>query len=1257
MMTEQKLREHLMGVGFSRQDFENNRVNYLIEAGAGAGKTTIMVQRIVNQLVTGYYKPEDIVAITFTRKSTLELQDRIQQELINRKEEALEKRMEAERVNDAAALKQAEEQVKLLNDLLRDCGRMQVSTIHSFCQTMLEAMPFSSPLGMDMQVTEDDELQAKTFLRLRMQKDPTLFRKAMDMGVPVFLLERFFLERRGNGEAEIQFCSDPAVITQWEKNMEQAAVEFHDVVHTHKTTNPMIKPFARKLIAMDHTAFSNDPTAKKKLAWQVLYDIDGCPFAAGVPIADRNKFLSGEGEAFSQAWMGSKGEALRKAAGPLLHSYIMEDMERLLKEYREDKLRVHRATYDDLLLRTRDMLRDNEEAWGYFHQRYKTLYVDEMQDTDPVQTEMLFYLTAEEHVDGSDWRSCKPVPGSLFLVGDPKQAIYRFRGADIGVYNELLKRFRNSADPAWGTDSDTIGEKITLRYNFRSAKEICDLVDVVFQPDPAVPAPHQFTGDGYHAAYVAMDAKNGARSRARVASYPALQDQRGQRPRNSAMQVAEFIKCMIDDCVTVGTDNDWKQAHPVRAGDFLILTPTKSSPRYYAEALKSLNIPVEISGEQEFIKTVPVKRAVTHLRALYNPWDDRALFNVLQECYPGRHTDVENLRRFQLRTGSKSLAGVLRSKTLASIRAALELEVPRDQLLLELCFVLEEQVRLRKLVHTLPAMAVIERLLEGGYGVWDEEELTDDPDARRQAYSEVQQYLNLVRKSKERSFPALAEYAIMCAEKTFEHELELEPTKDVVRVMNLHKAKGLEGEIVILVNGEQRDIQPTRYVDRCNGTMKEYVALHRVKGMKLVSEPLAWSETWKTIQRKEEQKYLSAEYARLLYVAATRAKTLLLVCSGVPDKAGNSYWAPLLKHVKQADEADPHYGQQFKALLTGSGAAAVQVRQQAAQLQVQSGCTQGGSKPSLRVDPVSLEEKLAATATKLAENGLYSITPSKLDRHGRGESRRKDEEDLNTTEDLAESIVIMDDDDESKSAAESPAVTKEMSAEEGTMPYGPVWGTIVHRVMELAVRSGAYTAVKLTEFARRAVAEELPEGEVPRKQRKMLRLTEEQRGEVVIAQLAEQAAAAVAFLKEENCDLRKLLTKGKAYPELPFFLQIRQDDPESEELYRHLSAHINSKNAVNRTLAVEGIIDLAVRTEDGWYVVDYKTDKQWQDEADDAFKQRLRAEYTPQIMAYARVLEKAKAGVKVHGAWLCAVARGGEMIQLDITSGQEKAAP
>ena len=103
----------------------------------------------------------------------------------------------------------------------------------------------------------------------------------------------------------------------------------------------------------------------------------------------------------------------------------------------------------------------------YSLEKYRTFFVDEYQDTDPVQTDILFAITADRY--DPDWHRCRPRPGSLFLVGDAKQGIYRFRGADISLWQEAADVMR-----------DTGGEVIDLYKNFRSTAEICDSVTKIF---------------------------------------------------------------------------------------------------------------------------------------------------------------------------------------------------------------------------------------------------------------------------------------------------------------------------------------------------------------------------------------------------------------------------------------------------------------------------------------------------------------------------------------------------------------------------------------------------------------------------------------------------------------------------------------------------------------------------------------------------------------------------------------------------------
>lgn len=1209
-MNEFEVRAFLTGEGFTRHDFEVNKRNYLIEAGAGAGKTTIMVGRIVNQLVTAFREPEELVAITFTNKSTLELRTRLDEALLDRRRQA----QEASPVDQAL--------LERLDYLIRESGRMQVSTIHSFCQTMLEAMPFSSPLGMDMQVEENEEEAVRAFLQRRMREDRNLFRRARDMGADRTTLENFFRDRCSNGEAEIVFCKDPVKIAGWEKDTRDSVIRLHATLYKEAQCVSDLKKYLdadlRRVITMDPAAFAADQKARDYLTEQVLRTPDKLPLRNEPDYRKRKKFRTDSGMKLNAAWCGEDGHALRAAAGLLLHSLIMGDLVPLLAQYRAEKQRRHIATFDDLLLRTRDMLRSDAQARTFFHRRYKTLYVDEMQDTDPVQTELLFYLTTDEKdFDASDWRRCRPVPGSLFLVGDPKQAIYRFRGADIGVYNTLLELFQSEEERLQnGPDSAAVGEKVTLCFNFRSAAEVCALTDRVFAPN-GTQSTIRFTGGTYHARYVSMEARSGPCELARLVRYTVGGEKQNEIEREDARRVAAFIHTMIQKNLQVGLhDPDHKKfRHAARPGDFLILTARKQDAQRYADALESLGISAEVSGERQFSSLPAVNRLKAYLHFLCAPRDDLAALQVLRVCY-GLEQE-ETLRKLMVRSGIFSLTRLVSLEKLAGIRLALEAEQPQDAEMLTLCAALGEMARLKKLVRTLPAMAAIEMLAESF--VW--RGIAEEEARERQAlHAQMQQYLNQVRKSRERSFPALAQWALECAEKSYERALPLAQADDAVRIMNLHKAKGLEGEVVILAAGWQREITPVVHVERRGGIALEHAVVQVSKGYG-GRETIAWPENWEK-SCSEERKFLEAEYARLLYVAATRAKTMLVAYGDPGIVVGEkfSYWQSLADWMVPAHSSDPQYGPAFEALNAKKPAGTAPGQNQAAPPPVKT-----------PLQPEGLEAALKEDATTLTESRFYAITPSRLEKAERTALRPKDNEEPETAgESLPSEVNVLPD--------------------EAGGPCGPVWGTMVHRVMELAVIGGDFTKERILAHARESIREALEADLLDGRQRKLLGLSRTDGEEEIVSALAPPIAGAAAFLCDAASPLRRLMEGAESYPELPFVLRAGEEDANTREIYRHLCAHISSDAAKDRTLAVEGVIDLALYKDGGWYVVDYKTDKLRPGESRQDLIRRLKAEYTPQITAYARVLGKMQGEKRasVRCAWLCSIPLGGELIPLEI---------
>ena len=150
-----------------------------------------------------------------------------------------------------------------------------------------------------------------------------------------------------------------------------------------------------------------------------------------------------------------------------LHPIIMRAVAPASEEFAAWRRRNGRLNFQDLLLIARDLLREHPSVRRAFQERFLPILVDEFQDTDPIQAEILFYLTGED-TDEKDWRELSPKPGSLFVVGDPKQSIYRFRRADIETYGAVRDRLEKT------------GRVLNLTANFRSTGRLCGWVNGVF---------------------------------------------------------------------------------------------------------------------------------------------------------------------------------------------------------------------------------------------------------------------------------------------------------------------------------------------------------------------------------------------------------------------------------------------------------------------------------------------------------------------------------------------------------------------------------------------------------------------------------------------------------------------------------------------------------------------------------------------------------------------------------------------------------
>ena len=419
-----------------------------VEAGAGTGKTSALVDRVVALVISGT-AIEKIVAITFTERAAAELRDRV-------------------RAGLGTVMEQRPENTAAIEQALASLDRAQISTIHSFCQGLLYS--FAAEAGIDPSFRVQDEVMAERRFQERW---------------------RVYLEGLGNDEGAGR-AIDRALglgLTTW--HMETLAVEL--------TKRPDLSPLldARPLTAdpfiwpdleQMHSALRALPLdiapADDKLRERVdrllslvkdllRTDVDReSALAAGAEILDtkwnvsnqdtwgkdtlkRVKDVSSEiAQTLNETLRACRSQALAWVL-PLIVNFVLADA---YQRGREGTL-----TFDDLILLVRELLRSNREAVGTLRSRYEVMLIDEFQDTDPLQVEIALAFATDP-----DNRVVEA--GRLFLVGDPKQSIYRFRRADMAIYSQTRERIEASG-----------GSFPHLALNRRSRGAVLDWVNKVFE--------------------------------------------------------------------------------------------------------------------------------------------------------------------------------------------------------------------------------------------------------------------------------------------------------------------------------------------------------------------------------------------------------------------------------------------------------------------------------------------------------------------------------------------------------------------------------------------------------------------------------------------------------------------------------------------------------------------------------------------------------------------------------------------------------
>lgn len=836
--------------------------NQLVEAGAGSGKTQMMAERMAAGVASGAYDVQHMAAVTFTRKAAAELRGRFQL--------ALEKELK-----DAAGDADRAARARVA---LSHIERFFAGTIHSFCAHLLRERPVEA--GVSPGFTELDEVE-DTRLRRQSWRDYRIQLKSA--GDPL-ILEMLAIGAR---PADLDSAFDTLCLYE-EVEFPGGTATMPDATAAWAGLDEFWTALERKLpakIEPGTTCKTQQNAAKFRRQWRVAQR-DRTKAQKLVPLLEMWTF---EPAITQKWWAGSTADTKKlKADITDLHGtfrtgvvepfikawrqYVYRLSVELLSRARDyaaaERRRLNTLNYGDLLQLAARVLRDNADVRRALAEKYRWLFVDEFQDTDPVQAEIMFLLASDgsrESGVGSrktgvgsraDWRTVALRPGALFVVGDPKQSIYRFRRADIDIYNEVRARLEGMPN----------GKVVPLTSNFRSASELCELANDVFLTQfPATPSTHSPMFARLEPARTKLAAPHGLF----VLTTPDTVD-KTDIAAHEAAAMARFVQAEV-------------AARRRTYGDFLILLRKKKDMEVYARAFEDQQVPVEVSGAGAFGDSKEVLQLALLLRAIADPQDGVSLVGVLRGPLFG--VSDRDLFAYKQAGGWFSIFAEAPKSGLEAVgRIAKALESVRQ---------------MHRWTQVMPIAAAVERILERtGYLA-----LAATTPGGVEA-GDLIHAVDRIRSIVEDGF-TLADAADALQpdadESSDVESLPLEPGReDVVRLMNLHKAKGLEAPVVFLANpcsgvSPRVDVRVVREADKAHG----YFQIKREfgKGEKVVAEPANWDQ-----HHDAELLYIEAEEQRLLYVAATRAKDMLVISRWAKSAGGRRPWELFDKFYGTAKE-------------------------------------------------------------------------------------------------------------------------------------------------------------------------------------------------------------------------------------------------------------------------------------------------------------------------------------------------------------------
>jgi ATP-dependent helicase/nuclease subunit A len=797
--------------------------NIVIEASAGTGKTYTLVQTILQALFQKNLPMDALVALTFTKKAAGEMKERIAAEL--------------QRIDRAQAMEEAwrswgqplDELKERARRGLETIDRAAVGTIHSYAFSLLKRFPLAAGISPEAEVDEkgvqtDDlfEHEWPRWLRGQLELNDRIATRSKDWLEVLEHLSLADIRALARRLCDFDIPLDRLPLDDGHLSAKLAA--YHEEIRRLLIGKPKSVKSTRIGNACEEIlgiASAGNWEKLNSLSTETRSALEESPGATKEwPATEIQQLRILRSIALNVL---ARGDRVLALATQLIKPFITSFRNRLLAQ--------GYLSNNALLVLARDLVLRDRHARQTLKHEIRLIFVDEFQDTDPLQGELILFLAELRSEYASHWQDVKLEPGKLFLVGDPKQSIYRFRGADMGAYSRITQLVLDQG-----------GERRTLDQSYRSHEQIIHVVNAAFQPlikesHPISPAyqplvPRRAKSD---------ETKQDVELRFAIGSGPQSSEEALEREANDA---ADWI-------LEVVSAKRWQFKDIA-----LVFRATTPMP-FFIEALRARNIPFVVEGERYFYRTPEVTDVLNLLRAIEDASNRLALAGFLRSPLGG-FTDVE-LALLQEKNGLRRDKPLPRELTSPAHQGAWNLlqslgaRVGRDPLkqvlnaVYEDTYLLELAARSYHRDQTLANLFKLKRLME--------EFAEAGETTLRGLLAKIDRFMQ---------------------EDRLEGESPLaDETYDAVRLLTIHKAKGLEFPVVWLP-GLHRGRQGARGGDDGIGIRFDWWS-----GQLGISIPKKARNLEDFVLEADARQRDEAEELRVLYVAMTRPRELLILSGGI----------------------------------------------------------------------------------------------------------------------------------------------------------------------------------------------------------------------------------------------------------------------------------------------------------------------------------------------------------------------------------------